>query len=76
MCPVKIPDTHDITYEIGDNTFEKDLESGAHVGDTILIMYNPEKPSFCLPVKYNKKKYVTKQMVDSHKYQIDPSLIR
>ena len=65
-----------ITYEIGDNTFEKDLLPKAHVGDTILIMYNPDKPSFCLPVEYNKNKYVTKQMIDSQMYKIDPRLIR
>ena len=60
-----------ITYEIDKTSFEKVLYPNAHVGDSILIMYNPNKPSFCLPVEYNKNKYVTKQMVDFHMYHID-----
>ena len=64
-----------ITYEIDKTSFEEVLYPKAHVGDSILIMYNPNKPSFCLPVEYNKNRYVTKQMVDFHMYNIDPRKI-
>ena len=65
-----------IRYNVEGNCYEKGLFPKAHVGDTILIMYNPDKPTVCLPVEYNKNKYVTKQMVEFHEYQIDTGLIR
>ncbi len=65
-----------IRYNIENNCYEAALYPKAHVGDTILIMYNPDKPSSCLPVKYNKNKFVTKKMVDVQMYKIDPGLIR
>ena len=64
-----------IRYNVEGSCFEKGLFPKAHVGDSILIMYNPNKPASCLPVEYNKKLYVTKQMVDFHMYQINPDSI-
>lgn len=60
-----------IQYNVEGVCYDDGVYPKAHVGDSILIMYNPNKPSFCLPVEYNKNKYVTKQMVDFHMYHID-----
>lgn len=65
-----------IRYNVENNCYEAVFSQKAHVGDTILIMYNPDKPSSCFPVKYNKNKFVTKKMVDLQMYKIDPGLIR
>lgn len=65
-----------IRYNVENNCYEAVFSQKAHVGDTILLMYNPDKPSSCFPVKYNKNKFVTKKMVDLQMYKIDPGLIR
>ena len=65
-----------IRYNVENNCYEAVFSPKAHVGDTILLMYNPDKPSSCFPVKYNKNKFVTKKMVDLQMYKIDPGLIR
>lgn len=67
-----------ISYTIGEKTFSRSWQRGkgaAHLGDTVLVMYNPKKPSVHVPVEYDGR-FVTKRMVDFRAYPIDQTLIQ
>lgn len=66
-----------VSYAIGEHTYTNSWQNhrgAAHMGDTLLIMYSPTKPSYFQLIKYDGR-YVTKRMVDFRAYRIDKSLI-
>lgn len=71
--------SYKITYIVDGNVYSHFWDGGiketAHLGDTVLVMYNPQKPSVHIAVEYDGR-FVTKRMVDFRAYPIDQTLIQ
>lgn len=71
--------SYQISYIVAGNVYSHFWDGGiketAHLGDTVLVMYNPKKPSVHIPVEYDGR-FVTKRMVDFRAYPIDKTLIQ
>lgn len=67
-----------VSYIVGKKSFSRSWQrkkGTANLGDTVLVMYNPKKPSIHKVVEYDGR-FVTKRMVDFRAYPIDKTLIQ
>ena len=67
-----------VSYTVGENSFSRSWQrkkGTANLGDTVLVMYNPKKPSVHTVIEYDGR-FVTKRMVDFRAYPIDKTLIQ